>query len=336
VIEKRGSRWYVLDEGRTRVLGGPYDSKAEAEKRLGQIEYFKAHKDAAPDAALQTARRALALRAVGLGKRRMRLPRQHWPKLLEGEYARSLVGLLEPTRDALSGLRRELPALVDRARAERGDGLRVDAGETGRLRELMAKARDHLEQRMRPTEVEALAEQFGRRTQSYQRVQLGRQVRSALGADVFASDARIHTLLEHFVHENAILIKTIPHDVLDGVEKLASRAFTGAQQSRGLAEAIDHEFDVGESHARLIARDQIGKLYGQTNAYRQQDLGITSFIWRTAGDERVRPEHEDLDGQEFSYDDPPEEGLPGEPIQCRCYAEPVIASLASSVREAEE
>jgi SPP1 gp7 family putative phage head morphogenesis protein len=45
------------------------------------------------------------------------------------------------------------------------------------------------------------------------------------------------------------------------------------------------------------------------------------------GDERVRDEHEGLDGEQFDYDDLPSEGLPGEPIQCRCYAEPVLSAI---------
>jgi phage-related protein (TIGR01555 family) len=40
VIRKEGSQYYVYSESGKR-LGGPYSSKAEAAKRLGEIEYFK-------------------------------------------------------------------------------------------------------------------------------------------------------------------------------------------------------------------------------------------------------------------------------------------------------
>lgn len=39
-IEQRGDKWVVLNHDRTKELG-EYDSKAAAEKRLRQIEYFK-------------------------------------------------------------------------------------------------------------------------------------------------------------------------------------------------------------------------------------------------------------------------------------------------------
>ena len=44
-------------------------------------------------------------------------------------------------------------------------------------------------------------------------------------------------------------------------------------------------------------------------------------------DGRVRPKHQELDQKVFSYDDPDggDNGqLPGEPINCRCVALPVI------------
>ncbi len=77
------------------------------------------------------------------------------------------------------------------------------------------------------------------------------------------------------------------------------------------ADELEDGFGIATRHARLIARDQIGKLNGQVTAARHQELGVKSFIWRTAGDDRVRPEHEELEGESFTYDDPASEGLLG-------------------------
>lgn len=43
-IVKKGGKFYVYSEDYKKLLGGPFDTKAEAMKRLGQIEYFK-HKE---------------------------------------------------------------------------------------------------------------------------------------------------------------------------------------------------------------------------------------------------------------------------------------------------
>lgn len=83
---------------------------------------------------------------------------------------------------------------------------------------------------------------------------------------------------------------------------------------------------VGASkRAALIARDQTLKLYGNLARIRQTSVGISSYTWRTARDERVRPVHADREGEIFSWDDPPEGGAVGQDYNCRCVAEPVFS-----------
>jgi SPP1 gp7 family putative phage head morphogenesis protein len=48
-------------------------------------------------------------------------------------------------------------------------------------------------------------------------------------------------------------------------------------------------------------------------------------VWSTQLDERVRPLHENREGQVFSWDDPPSDGHPGFPPGCRCVAAPYVA-----------
>ena len=45
MIEKKDDGYYVVSEKSEKNLGGPYKTRAEAEKRLKQVEYFK-HKKA--------------------------------------------------------------------------------------------------------------------------------------------------------------------------------------------------------------------------------------------------------------------------------------------------
>jgi len=44
VIVKRKDGYYVLSEKTKRNLGGPYQKREEAKKRLRQVEYFKHRK----------------------------------------------------------------------------------------------------------------------------------------------------------------------------------------------------------------------------------------------------------------------------------------------------
>ncbi len=51
------------------------------------------------------------------------------------------------------------------------------------------------------------------------------------------------------------------------------------------------------------------------------------YIWRTQGDDKVRPDHAALNGQIFSWDNPPPVGHPGHDYNCRCMAEPYLEGI---------
>ncbi len=50
----------------------------------------------------------------------------------------------------------------------------------------------------------------------------------------------------------------------------------------------------------------------------------THYIWRTAGDDKVRPSHAANDGKIIAWDNPPATGNPGEDFNCRCKAEAYV------------
>ena len=268
-----------------------------------------------------------------------RLPRQVPPKMIEVEYAKALAGLLKRLRNAWSSPLRQFPALIEQAHAERGDAERWD-GAASKLRALIATAAEHAQKAVRREDVEALARKFATRTSAYQRLQLARQVRAALGADPVFRDKGLAARTDQFVHENASLVTRIPQRLHGDLEAMVTRAAASARPSPSLADEIEERFGVAERHARLIARDQVSKFYGSLNHARQREIGVDRFVWRTVGDERVREEHAELDGEVFDYDDPPvvegEDALPSEPVCCRCWAEPVFDEPEDDDEENED
>lgn len=79
-----------------------------------------------------------------------------------------------------------------------------------------------------------------------------------------------------------------------------------------------------QSRYDLIARDQTSKLNAELNRVRHEQAGITHYRWVTAGDERVRHEHSSRSQRVYSWGHVHFDGHPGEPINCRCTARPVI------------
>ena len=73
----------------------------------------------------------------------------------------------------------------------------------------------------------------------------------------------------------------------------------------------------------------------QLDEERNKELGIDTAIWRNMQDSRVRgnpnglypkakPSHWKREGKEFKWSEGIDGELPGEPIQCRCFAQSVI------------
>jgi SPP1 gp7 family putative phage head morphogenesis protein len=240
------------------------------------------------------------------------------------------VGYIRRVEIVFEPLFSEIPRLLEANHAER-----ADAGEAARIQELIVLAESVLRRSLSNEEIENLAMRFANAVQIHQKSQLARQIRAAFGVDVFINDRRLASTMEGFVAENTQLIRRIPLDVAAKVGGVVTRGVTAGKLHKDIAKDVAAEYGFGRKRAKRIARDQVGKFYGQTNATRQKDLGVTEFIWRTSRDRRVRgtpggafpsarPSHYHLEGKRFSYDNPPNGELPGEPVLCRCWAEPVF------------
>ena len=267
-------------------------------------------------------------------KPRRGMPSQRHPIATEASYATTLVKLIDRTHEAMRPFTDELPSILDDARRERGDSVRWDAGAGSRAREAVQRARERLRAALPTSTIEAVAARFANQTQTNQRLQLGHQLHQALGIDVLGHAPEVPNLpamLDHFISENTSLITTIPADMLSHVDRLVQRGITSGMPVDQLRSEIADRFDISKRHARVIARDQVGKLFGQINRVRQQALGVDEFEWETANDERVREEHQVLNGKRFSWAEGAGGIMPGSEIQCRCAGQPVLDKLLAQL-----
>lgn len=123
-------------------------------------------------------------------------------------------------------------------------------------------------------------------------------------------------ILNNFTQENAMLIKNIGTDLVDDVRVLTMNAIQFGSTTNDLQAAILAASEKFAGHrARLIARDQVGKLQGQIHMTRMEQAGLERYEWMTVGDERVRKSHRALDGEVRTWNQDPK---PGQEIQCRC------------------
>jgi len=154
---------------------------------------------------------------------------------------------------------------------------------------------------------------------------------------------KLANTVQPFVHENINLIRKMNAQMLSRMKDIVTESVQAQTSYKDLSQQIEDEFGVGRARARLIARDQTLKYNGQVTEQLHKDAGVTSYVWTTAHDERVRGtpggkwprgNHYELDGQRFSYAQPPmvdkksgRRANPGYDYQCRCVATPYTDDL---------
>lgn len=125
--------------------------------------------------------------------------------------------------------------------------------------------------------------------------------------------------------ENVALIRSIPEEYFKKIETLVYSSTTQGDTAGSMIKQIQKIGKTTTSRAKLIARDQSSKLNSVLSQQRQQNLGVEEYVWKTSGDERVRDNHRSKNGKTFRWDKPPKDtGHPGQDIQCRCVAQPII------------
>lgn len=156
-------------------------------------------------------------------------------------------------------------------------------------------------------------------------------IKASIGVDigpVLTDHGPISAAMRDATKANAELITSIPAQYLDRVRDAVSEAFASGKRWESIVEEIRHVGDVTESRAKLIARDQTSKLNSDFNRVRQTGLGIERYTWSGALDLRERPSHRAMEGSVQRWDAAPdvdgERVHPGQAIQCRCIAAPLI------------
>lgn len=121
---------------------------------------------------------------------------------------------------------------------------------------------------------------------------------------------------------------------MEAIERLRKKtqenALMGYRSDR-LASVIKNEFGVSQNKSKFLARQETARFVAQYREQRYTEAGLRDYIWSTSNDERVRPDHRELDGKKFSYKEPPivnrttgRKANPGEDWNCRCMAMPVL------------
>lgn len=173
-----------------------------------------------------------------------------------------------------------------------------------------------------PNIAQSISKQNDRQFQMVVRSNTGKDV-GQLGVNVFRNEPFLRPLSDAWIKTNTDLIKSLPTRFYPELEGIIRRGVVSGMSVKDIQKEIKARYGVTDYRARLIAQDQTTKFHAQLTEYRLKSVGVTRYRWETVNDSRVRPAHVDRNGKEFSWDNPPSDGHPGQPVRCRCRAEAV-------------
>jgi uncharacterized protein with gpF-like domain len=187
--------------------------------------------------------------------------------------------------------------------------------------------------------------------------QFTRQFKRIAGVDPLQFEPELSAFLTVAGDQNVNKIVTQSSNYFDSIRQMTDDALREGTSVKELADDIQILTDSTKSQANLIAIDQVQKLNADLESQRQQNNGITRYIWQTRKNARVRSksnssgysDHAGLEGAVIDWQYPPitvlkgkragERNHPGKDINCKCWSQPVIEDLTgktSKVLEAAE
>ena len=257
-------------------------------------------------------------------KRERMARRVQAPRAVRAEYERAVNEALQATRNAVQFI-----------------GSRVAAGDSQGDVAAIIDASLRESRATLDAQTRNISDQFINRLSAIQKQRVERSIARAFGVDVASiiDTPQVQEELELARIANERFITSANERYWSRTIQAVDSAFRGQTFPEGsLVNHLRAVSGISRRDAKRLARDQTAKLTTDLNRIRQEAAGINSYIWRDSRDERVvgnpggryprgsnaHRDHWSRNGKEFRWDSPPPDGHPGQAIQCRCTAEPVI------------
>ena len=292
-------------------------------------------------------RRQLLIKSKGRPVPVPRMPAAKYPVLLERKYAAWIMRLLQPLASVSNAwAKNEYPTILEAYRKDASD-LHQDADS----HDLVLSLTDPLYQAQTSMDLEpggTAAQSIGMAAESVnsfvaKRFSLERKL--ALGNVYDIQEPWVQGSLTEWTETNRKLIKSLTTEAQTRMESMVLEAVqTGVRPEELVPRIYNLNRTTGIARAKLIAADQVGKLTGLLTEKRSRAIGMDTYTWQTAMDERVRgrpggrypsarPSHWGAQGKVGVFgkgdvwmmngelvsrgaNDP--SGAPGTPIRCRC------------------
>lgn len=365
-----GYKWGNQGKCYTYQPGSKTSRKKAKRKAILQGVAIDERKDAKPT--LQNAQLGLTEKKRKNLEKRLRIkkpPALLYPLPVEREYKKQLRGLVGEWLSLYNGLvdsqLERIASIAYIEKPEESVGVKVDATNwSSELSEVLSSLEISINETIPPWKVKS--RDIGQYTSEWNDIQWQKTMKSILGVNVFTREPWLSDQLDSFSSQNVALIKKLANDTQQEIDRIMRDGFQNGKRIETIRKEIKggtgltgqniiYRTQRGKSvswfmkatdRADLIAADQVGKLNGQLTQLRQNEVGVSRYIWRTSLDERVRKNHKNINNKlcdwnnATTYKNNTEDKKwkdrgsidavkkhPGQDYRCRCYAEADFSTL---------
>lgn len=168
--------------------------------------------------------------------------------------------------------------------------------------------------------------------------ELSSRIERLTGSSVKWRNGHYEQYIKSFVYNVNRSMNKFKTEEVEKIRKKISQAMIEDNISDDeLEKIVEHEIEVAKSRAKMIADGESRQIKSSILKKKSLEAGIDKYIWRTKGDEKVRPankyqaragwNHRYLDGKLCSFSNPPITNFvtmgtasAGEDFNCRCEA----------------
>jgi SPP1 gp7 family putative phage head morphogenesis protein len=139
------------------------------------------------------------------------------------------------------------------------------------------------------------------------------------------------TLDNELKHNLELSIKNFAQEEIPELRRLVEENLMMGGRLDRLSKIIESRYGVTKRKAEFLAAQETSLLTAKFREERARNAGSVKYIWYTRHDDRVRHDHEELNGKIFFWSQPPvvdkkrgRHAHPGEDYGCRCFSRPII------------
>lgn len=152
--------------------------------------------------------------------------------------------------------------------------------------------------------------------------ELKKNVKKVAVIEVELSESQKEEIATNYTNNMQFYIKNWAEEKIPEMREKVRRLVLDGARPTAIEELLQKEYKIGADKAKFLAQNETSIVLSEIKKVQYQEMGSIGFIWNTILDTRERPQHRELNGKFFRWNDLPvidekgTKGLPGQTYNC--------------------